>query len=73
MLGWILAEDDRARRFLDLTGLTPDGLRNAINAASTHEAIFSFLAAHEPDLLAAAEAIAVDPQLLAAQQEDYER
>ncbi|WAT19352.1 DUF3572 domain-containing protein [Aurantiacibacter sp. MUD11] len=69
-LGWVLANDDRAQRFLDLTGLTPDGLRDALGDLSTHRAILDFLAAHEPDLLGAAEALGLAPeQLVAARQE----
>ncbi|WP_442864373.1 DUF3572 family protein [Aurantiacibacter sp. MUD11] len=66
----MLANDDRAQRFLDLTGLTPDGLRDALGDLSTHRAILDFLAAHEPDLLGAAEALGLAPeQLVAARQE----
>jgi hypothetical protein len=46
----------RARRFLDLTGLDPDALRAAIGEPATHRAVLDFLCAHEPDLVAAAEA-----------------
>lgn len=69
-LGWILADQDRAQRFLDLTGLTPDGLRSAIGQQSTHRAIFDFLAAHEPDLVGAAEAIDVEPEVLVRAQQE---
>lgn len=63
-LGWVLADDRRAQRFLDLTGLTPDGLREAIGDLSTHRAVFDFLAQHEPDLLGAAEALGIEPDRL---------
>ncbi|WP_137680333.1 DUF3572 family protein [Aurantiacibacter suaedae] len=63
-LGWILADSARADRFLALTGLTPDGLREAIGESATHQAVFDFLAAHEPDLVAAADALGVAPQAL---------
>ena len=65
-LGWILAEERRAQRFLDLTGLTPDGLRASLAEASTHRAVFEFLEAHEPDLVGAAEALQVAPETLVA-------
>ena len=69
-LGWILADERRSRRFLDLTGLTPDTLRQAIDEPATHRAVMDFLAAHEPDLIAAAEALDIEPsQLIAIQQE----
>ncbi|KLE34479.1 hypothetical protein AAW00_09680 [Aurantiacibacter luteus] len=63
-LGWILSDERRAQRFLDLTGLSPDGLRAAIGEASTHRAVFEFLESHEPDLIAAAEAQGVPPETL---------
>ncbi|MEN7537558.1 DUF3572 family protein [Aurantiacibacter flavus] len=63
-LGWILADSARADRFLALTGLTPDGLREAIGESATHQAVFDFLAAHEPDLVAAADALGVAPGVL---------
>ncbi|MBH5321569.1 DUF3572 family protein [Aurantiacibacter sediminis] len=64
-LGWIMQSDDRAHRFLDLTGLTPDGLRAAIGDEATHRAVFEFLAAYEPDLIAAANALNVQPETFA--------
>lgn len=49
---------------LDLTGLTPDRLRDAISQRATQSAILAFLEAHEPDLVAAAEHIGVTPEAL---------
>ena len=72
-LGWILADQERAQRFLDLTGLTPDGLGAALGDVSTHRAIFDFLAAHEPDLVGAAEALEVEPEVLIAAQQELSR
>ena len=66
MLGWVLSDETRAHRFLDLTGLTPDGLRAALADETTHKAVFEFLAAHEPDLLGAAKALQVPPEKLVA-------
>ncbi len=63
-LGFILADERRAQRFLDLTGLTPDTLRAALAEESTHQAVIEFLCAHEPDLVAAAEALGISPQRL---------
>lgn len=68
-LAWVLADQNRAQRFLDLTGLTPDSLRAAIAQPATHRAVLDFLAAHEPDLVAAAEALSLSPTQLAAARE----
>lgn len=61
-LGWILGDADRATRMLALTGLTPNILRHDISEGPTLAAILSFLEAHEPDLLAAADHVGVPPQ-----------
>lgn len=69
-LGWVLAEPARAQRFLDLTGLTPDRLRAGLAQPATQAAVLDFLAAHEPDLAAAADALGTDAaRLIAARQE----
>jgi hypothetical protein len=60
-LAWVLGEPVRARRFLDLTGLTPESLRAAIGEPATQRAVLEFLCAHEPDLLAAGEALELSP------------
>lgn len=70
---WLLSDPLRAQRFLDLTGLTPDSLRAALAEPATHRAVLDFLCAHEPDLLAAAESLGVDPAELAAAREGSER
>lgn len=62
----MLSDSARAERFLALTGLTPDALRAAVGEPATHRAVLDFLCAHEPDLLAAAEALGLDPAELAA-------
>ena len=63
-LGWILTDADRAARMLNLTGLTPYMLRDGVSENATLAAILSFLEAHEPDLIAAAEHLGVDPGAL---------
>lgn len=68
-LQWVLADAARAQRFLDLTGLTPDGLRHALAERATQRAVLEFLCAHEPDLVAASEALAIAPQALVAARE----
>lgn len=69
-LGWILEDMERAERFLSLTGMTPETLREGILTAQVQAAVLEFLANHEPDLIRAAEALAVTPQeLIAAHRE----
>jgi hypothetical protein len=63
-LGWTLTEGDRAARLLALTGLTPEDLRARIGEPALLASTLSFLEAHEPDLVACAEAIGVAPTRL---------
>ena len=63
-LGWALADDARAGRLLALTGLSPDDLRARLGEPALLAAILGFLEAHEPDLLACAEALGVSPATL---------
>jgi len=60
-LGWALAEPARAQRLLALTGLTPEDLRDRLGEPSLLAAVLGFLEAHEPDLIACAEAIGSPP------------
>lgn len=60
-LAWIMSDDARAVRFLDLTGLTPDALRAGLQDQATHRAVLSFLEAYEPDLVSYAAARQIDP------------
>jgi hypothetical protein len=57
----VLGEESRAQRLLALTGLTPDALREGLGDPAMLAAVLDFLCAHEPDLLAAAEALGVAP------------
>ena len=68
-LGWVLSDQHRAERLLALTGLTPDCLRAGLDDAGTLAAVLDFLCAHEPDLVAAADALGVEPAELAAARE----
>lgn len=61
-LGWLLEDDDRAQRYLSLTGLDPDTLRAGLGDASVLLSCLDFLANYEPDLIRAAEALAVTPE-----------
>lgn len=68
-LGWVLSDGDRAARFLALTGLTPDDLRASLGEPGTLAAVLEFLCSHEPDLMAAADALGVEPAELAGARE----
>lgn len=72
-LAWVLTDDARARRFLDLTGLTPDQLRARLEAPELQVSVLEFLSAHEPDLIAAAEALDVEPGAIVAARDGLAR
>ena len=65
-LGWALTDERRAERLLDLTGLTPERLRHGLSDTAVQAAVLDFLAAHEPDLIAAADALETTPEALVA-------
>ena len=72
-LGWTLSDDSRAQRLLALTGLDPEELRSRLGDRSLLAAVLQFLEAHEPDLLACAEALGTDPSTLVAARRELER
>ena len=72
-LAWVLSDDRRARRFLDLTGLTPVVLRAGIGGREIQLSVLDFLCAHEPDLVAAAESLEVEPGAIAVARESLAR
>ncbi len=61
----MLADAPRAERLLSLTGLTPDELRANLGSPALLGAVIDFLCSHEPDLIAAADALGTTPQVLA--------
>ncbi|MEY4270595.1 MAG: hypothetical protein RLZZ58_1811 [Pseudomonadota bacterium] len=63
---WILSDDDRAGRLLSLTGLDPGTLRAGLDDPDTLAAVITFLAGHEPDLVACAAALEMPVAELAA-------
>ena len=71
-LGWALDEPARAQRLLGLTGLTPADLRDRLGDPSLLAAVLGFLEAHEPDLIACAEALGVAPAALVAARRSLE-
>ena len=68
-----LTDERRARRFLDLTGLDADELRSRAGERSLLAATLAFLEAHEPDLVAVAQAIGTKPGKLIAARLELER
>lgn len=62
----MLEDDDRASRYLELTGLDPDSLRTGLGDPMILASGIEFLANYEPDLIRAAEALAVTPEELDA-------
>ncbi len=63
-LATALSDERRARRFLDLTGIGTDELRARAAEPALLAALLRFLEAHEPDLLAVAEALDIRPEAL---------
>ena len=59
-----LADERRAQRFLELTGIGTDELRSKASDPGLLAALLRFLEAYEPDLLSVAEALGVAPGAL---------
>jgi hypothetical protein len=59
-----LTDARRAERFLSLTGLSPDGIRERLQDRTLLAACITFLEGHEPDLVAVAEDIGSTPAAL---------
>jgi len=72
-LSWILSEEDRAHRFLGLTGLDAEQLRAGADDPTLLAATLDFLGAHEPDLLACADALELAPEKLVAASQELTR
>ena len=68
-----LTDERRARRFLDLTGLDADELRARAGERSLLAAVLAFLEAHEPDLVAVAQAIGTKPEKLIVARSELDR
>lgn len=68
-----LSDERRARRFLDLTGIGTEELRARAAEPGLLAALIGFLEAHEPDLLAVAEAVGIAPEALVAARRELER
>jgi len=68
-LHWVLDDGARAERLLALTGLTPEALRSGLGDPAMLGAVLEFLAGYEPDLLAAAQVLGVEPAELISARE----
>ena len=65
-LAWALSDAARAQRLLDLTGLSPHDLRARAADPDVLAAVLGFIEAHEPDLIACADATGTTPAALVA-------
>ena len=63
-LAWTVADDDRAGRLLALPGLDGAALRARLGEPAVLAAVLGFLEAHEPDLIACADALGTTPAAL---------
>ncbi|WP_315761235.1 DUF3572 family protein [Sphingomonas sp. Y38-1Y] len=63
-LGWAVSDGARADRLLATTGLEGGELRARAAEPVVLAAVLQFIEAHEPDLIACADALGVDPALL---------
>ncbi|WP_233998598.1 DUF3572 family protein [Erythrobacter sp. YT30] len=69
-IGWLVGDAERAERYMAMTGLDPDALRNGLADDAVLASILEFLTNYEPDLIKAAEALATTPEeIVAAHQE----
>jgi hypothetical protein len=72
-LAWTLGDSARASRLLGVTGLDAAGLRARAGEPALLAAALGFLEAHEPDLIACADALGVRPAQLVAARAALER
>lgn len=63
-LAWIVSDEMRGERLLSLTGMDAGQLRARADDPAIWAAVLDFLAAHEPDLIACAEALGLPPEAL---------
>ncbi len=64
-LVWILSDEARADRLLELTGLSPDDLRGGLGQPTMLANVLGYLTQYEPDLIAFAEDEGIDPASIA--------
>ena len=71
ILGWLANEPDMLGRFLALSGVQPNQMRDAVNDPGFLAGMIDFLMAHEPTLLAFCEATETKPETVAAAWHHY--
>jgi hypothetical protein len=71
-LAALVTDERRAQRFLELTGLSLNGLRESAGDPVLLAAMLRFLEAHEPDLLAVAVEIGCAPEALVGARQELE-
>ena len=67
-----LGSERRAQRFIDLTGIGTDELRERAAEPALLAALLRFLEGHEPDLIAVAEELGVEPDVLVEARRELE-
>ena len=72
-LATTLAHQRLAERFLSLSGIEPPELRQKASHSQVLAALLRFLEAHEPDLVAIADELAVKPAELVAARRELEQ
>ena len=69
----MLSDEQRADRLLALTGLTPDALRGGLGEPAVLGAVLDYLAGNEAELVAAADALNVQPERFGAAAAELQR
>lgn len=62
ILRWLADEPDMLRRFLALSGMHADQLRDAVNDSGFLAGMIDFVMAHEPSLMAFCDATGTSPE-----------
>ncbi|MGH6891840.1 MAG: DUF3572 domain-containing protein [Dongiaceae bacterium] len=65
VLAWLASDEERLVRFLNLSGLTPRGLRATATEPESLGAVLDYLLAWEPLLLSFSEEHGVAPEIIA--------
>jgi hypothetical protein len=71
-LATVVSDERRGRRFLDLTGIGTEELRARAADPALLAALLRFLEAHEPDLVAVAAEMGIEPGRLVAARREIE-